>query len=82
MSNTRFLILIIVLIGVGFGVVFGPRILDQQQADRDGSTDCMMYRSMLEFAIDFQKMNAETEAKEAYSKAMFYLEEGKCTRIH
>ena len=82
MSNTRFLILIIVLIGVGFGVVFGPRILDQQQADRDASTDCMMYRSMLKFAIDFQKMNAETEAKETYSQSMDYFREGKCTRIH
>ena len=82
MSNTRFLILIIVLIGVGFGVVFGPRILDQQQADRDGSTDCMMYRSMLEFAIDYQKMNAATQAQNAYSQSMDYFREGKCTRIH
>jgi hypothetical protein len=82
MSNTRFLILIIVLIGVGFGVVFGPRILDQQQADRDASTDCMMYRSMREFAIGFQKMNAETEAADAYSQSMDYFEKGKCTRIH
>jgi hypothetical protein len=82
MSNTKFLILIIVLIGVGFGVVYGPRFLDQQQADRDASSTCLMYRSMLKFAVDYAEMDAKTQAADAYGKAMDYLEEGKCTKIH
>ena len=81
MNNTKFLILIIVLIGVGFGVVFGPRILDQQQADRDASFNCSMYRLTLELAIKYQELN-DTRAAAEYGKAIDFFEEGKCTKIH
>jgi len=79
MSNGQLGLLIAVIVGVGVMIAFGPRFLDQQQAERDKSTDCMMFRSFVDFAIDYQKLEQQAEMQRTLGEALDYKAAGNCS---
>ena len=79
MSNSKFGLLILVIIGVGIMIAFGPRFLDQKQAERDKSTDCLLYRTYMQAALQYQQMGNDLARDAQLTKAIERQSAGKCS---
>ena len=79
MSNSKFGLLIFVIIGVGVMIAFGPRFLDQQQEKRDSSVDCILYRNYMQAALQYQQAGNDLARDAQLSKAIKQQKAGKCS---
>jgi len=79
MSNSKFALLILVIVGVGVMIAFGPRFLDQKQGERDNSTDCMLYRTYMQAALQYQQLGDDPARDAQLTKAIERQKAGNCS---